>query len=89
MACSVLKTSDGQPWATLDAVNAAISEYSWPADRSDRPSGFHHSVTKGTKDNTPVPAAIINWTASQVMHFAVNAVHILEPFVPSDQRQHR
>lgn len=89
MACSVLKRSDGQPWATLDAVNAAISEYSWPADRSDRPSGFHHSVTKGTKDNTPVPAATINWTASQVMHFAMHAVHILEPFVPSDQRQHR
>ena len=89
MVCSVLKKDDGTPWATLDGINAAIKNYTWPTDRSDRPCGFHHSVTKGTKDNTPLQAATVNWTASQVMHFAMHAVHILETFVPVEQRQHR
>eukprot|EP00965_Chrysotila_dentata_P153411 5071146-Pleurochrysis_carterae.AAC.1 len=88
MACSVLKRADNSPWATLDAVNAAIKDYAWPTDRSDRPCGFQFSVVKGTKDNTPLPSATVNWTASQVMHFAMHAVHIFEPFVPADQRQH-
>eukprot|EP00965_Chrysotila_dentata_P140753 4653005-Pleurochrysis_carterae.AAC.1 len=65
MVCSVVNKDDGSPLATLDEINAAIKNYTWPTDRSDRPYGFHHSVTKGTKDNTPLQAATVNWTASQ------------------------
>eukprot|EP00965_Chrysotila_dentata_P099772 3296982-Pleurochrysis_carterae.AAC.3 len=50
---------------------------------------FHHSVTKGTKDNTSIQRATVNWTASQMMHFAMHTVHILEPSVLVEQRQHR
>eukprot|EP00965_Chrysotila_dentata_P172383 5688849-Pleurochrysis_carterae.AAC.1 len=89
MICSVLKKADGSPWATLDGTSTAITNYNWPTDRSDRPCSFYHSVTKGTKDNTPIQGATVNWTASQVMHFAMHAVHIIKPFVPVEQRQHR
>eukprot|EP00965_Chrysotila_dentata_P059598 1977408-Pleurochrysis_carterae.AAC.1 len=88
MACSVLNRADGQPWATLEGVNAAMKNYAWPTDRSDRPCGFHHPVVKGSKDNTPHQAATVNRTASQVMHFTMHAVHIMKPFVHVEQRQH-
>eukprot|EP00965_Chrysotila_dentata_P140754 4653005-Pleurochrysis_carterae.AAC.2 len=48
--CSVVNKDDGSPWATLDEINAAIKNYTWPTDRNDRPYGFHHSVTKGTEE---------------------------------------
>ena len=81
MLYNIIRVED---WASLDEINALISQYTWPAGH--KPPPLHESVTKGAVGTIPSSDTTLRYTATQTLHFAKHSVALLAPVIKDTSR---
>ena len=71
-----------EKWLTLDELNVAIENYDWP--EGHKPPRMWEHLKKGQKGGIPANDAALRYAGAQTMHFALESVSLLSPFVQDE-----